>query len=41
MSEVQKVCVCKKCGIEKTYLSGKQNGNYYVCEECRDITILG
>jgi hypothetical protein len=36
-----KVYICKKCNIEMEYISGNQNGNYFVCKTCRDITLLG
>jgi len=36
-----KVYICRKCKIEMDYISGNQNGNYFVCKTCGDITLLG
>lgn len=36
-----KVYICRKCNIETDYISGNQNGNYFVCKTCRDITLIG
>lgn len=32
---------CFKCGIDLRYISGLQNGKYFICDNCRDITLLG
>lgn len=29
--------ICKRCNIEMKYISGNQNGGYYVCNECNKI----
>ena len=36
-----KIYICRKCKKEMEYISGNQNGNYFVCKTCRDITLLG
>jgi len=33
--------ICKKCKIEMNYISGKQNGDYYICNKCNNVVIEG
>jgi DNA-directed RNA polymerase subunit RPC12/RpoP len=36
-----KVYICRKCNKEMNEYGSKQNGNYFVCKSCKEITMLG
>lgn len=32
---------CKNCNDSMNYISGNQNGGYYVCNKCNNLVVTG